>query len=58
MENMMDTKDLMWAVWSLVLCVVAYKVGSFMGFARGLLVAKAAMGKMLHDGVLAIKESK
>ena len=55
MENMMETKDLMWAVWSLVLCVVSYKVGNFMGFSRGILVAKAAMGKMLHDGVLMVK---
>ena len=55
MENMMETKDVMWAVWSLVLCVVSYKVGNFMGFSRGILVAKAAMGKMLHDGVLMVK---
>ena len=55
MENMMETKDLMWALWSLVLCVVSYKVGHFLGFARGVLVAKAALGKMVHDGVIEIK---
>ena len=52
MENMMETKDLMWALWSLVLCVVSYKVGNFLGFARGVLVAKAAIGKMISEGVL------
>lgn len=58
MENMIETKDLMWALWSLVLCVVSYKVGNFLGFARGVLTAKAALSAMLNDGVIEFKEAK
>jgi len=47
--NVMENKDLMWAVWCLVMCVLAYKVGSYLGFMRG---SKMALMAMLEKGVL------
>ena len=45
----MENKDLMWAVWCLVMCVLAYKVGNYLGFMRG---GKLAMMVMIEKGVL------
>ena len=49
---MMETKDLMWAVWCLVCDMCAYKVGHFLGFKMGIEVAKATIGKLVMEGKL------
>lgn len=58
MENMIDSKDVMWALWCVILCVLSYKVGNMIGVARGLHVAKSAVIEMLHKGVLVHREGK
>ena len=54
---MMETKDLMWAVWCLMCGLCAYKVGHFLGFKLGIEVAKATIGKLIVEGKLKVPES-
>ncbi len=54
---MIDTKDLMWAVWCLVAAFVSYRVGHFLGFKLGIEVAKATIGKLVMEGKIDVTDA-
>lgn len=54
---MIETKDLMWAVWCVVAAFGAYRVGHFLGFKMGLEVAKGVIGKLIMEGKLDVPKA-
>jgi hypothetical protein len=51
---MMETKDLMWAVWCLVCAFGAFKIGGRFGFMEGRDLAPHIVKKLIEAGYLAV----